>query len=139
MTNITIKTEIWPAVQFIQDLGGKSKPFMRKILSAVGTKGVQAGRKGFKKTLKRRTGNLSKNIIKSLQMNKYMVAIYSRAFDPKNQKFRYGFILAHGSQSRNLPARDWLEPEISNFTQSNEFHSTVQKVLDKEIARINKK
>jgi hypothetical protein len=136
MSTVIVKTEIAEAVKFINGLGGSAKIFTGKALRAVGGKGVSAVKKEYKKTLKKRSGLLYKEVKSSLARDKMAVSVYSRA---QREKVRYGFVLAAGSAARKIEARDWFQPPLERFMQSSEFLATVQKVLDKEVGRLVKK
>jgi hypothetical protein len=130
---ITIKTDIAEPVAMIKRLGGSTKSFTGKILRAVGRGGVSVVKKGYSKHLGKKSGKLKKEIKASLSRDKQTVTIYSRA---TNAGARYGFILAAGSPEHHLASNDWFQSEVARYEQSGEFRDSVQKALDKEVARL---
>lgn len=140
----------------LQGLETYTKWLDSDILRALGTGAARQVKKEY--PFKKRTGALYRSVGAHFAKGKKAIVISAPATDPRNSQ-RYGFILARGATIRPkngktltfdtlgkwmrkhevvIPGRDWIAGPAKSWVES-EKDATIQKVIDKTLARLEKK
>ena len=155
---ISIETDIADAIDVLISLGQKEKSTMRKVLGAVGTDAKNKAKKAYKKAgLEKHSGELYKSIIRKILKNGKEVLISAKARNTRN--IFYGYALAKGSVIRardkdylrfqidgkwrsakevKLKEHDFIEKPVRDYLASTAFKEKFDKVVQKEIDKIEK-
>jgi len=162
---ISIAADVKEGVELLQELNIKKKTISKAILRTVGTGGKQAIRKGYRETLRKRTGKLYKSIRSYVYKNGTKVVFTNDADSGKptskdGRLARYGFMLASGytiqrkdnkplhfqvdgkwvsAMSVRVRPRNWVEPSLMRFVNSHDCEARIDKVLQQQIDRFEKK
>lgn len=155
---ISIEADISDAISLLTAMGKKEKSVMKKILGAIGTDAKNKARKAYRKTgLEKKSGELYKSIIRKVLKNGKEVLISAKARNSKN--IFYGYALAKGSTIRakdksalkfqidgkwitkkevKLKEHDFIETPVRDYLSSTAFKEKLDKVVQKEIDKIEK-
>lgn len=162
---ISIAADVKEGIELLSELNIKKKTISKAILRTVGTGGKQAIRKGYRDTLRKRTGKLYKSIRSYVYKNGTKVVFTNDAdsgkLTSKNGRLaRYGFMLASGytvqrkddkplhfqvngkwvsAMSVRVRPRDWMEPPLVRFVNSHDCEVRIDKALQQQIDRFEKK
>lgn len=162
---ISIAADVKEGVELLQELNIKRKTISKAILRTVGTGGKQAIRKGYRETLRKRTGKLYKSIRSYVYKNGTKVVFTNDADSGKltskdGRVARYGFMLASGytiqrkddkplhfqangkwvsAMSVRVRPRNWVEPSLMRFVNSHACEARIDKALQQQIDRFEKK
>jgi len=153
---IIVEGDITQAKLSLQGLEEYTKYLSADILRALGTGAARQVKKEY--PFRKRTGTLYRSIGAHFTKGKKAIIISAPATDPRNGQ-RYGFILARGATIRPkngktltfdtlgkwmrkhtvvIPGLDWIAGPAKQWVES-EREATVQKVIDKTLARLEKK
>lgn len=155
---ISIQADISESINFLEKLGADRKKTLRRILSGVGSDARNKAKKAYKSSgLNQRSGTLYRSISRKIVSRGQAVMIEAKAQNEKN--IFYGYALTKGSKitapegkslsfqingkwikakSVQLKAHDFIEQPVKRYLDSNAFKVKVDKLVDKEIARIEK-
>ena len=155
---LSIEADISEAISMLTKLGAKEKRTLKKVLSQIGTDAKNKARKAYKSTgLGIGTGELKKSIIRKVLKNGKEVLISAKARNERN--IFYGYALAKGSLIRpknadalhfqidgkwitakevKLKEHDFIVSPVKDYLQSSAFKEKLDKVVQKEIDRIEK-
>ena len=157
---ISIKADIEEAQAFLTELGYQRKSINKALLRAVGTGGRQAIRRNYKSVLKKRTGKLYKEGIKSFVKQNGTAVVFTNNVDSgeKTSKdgrlARYGFMLASGytikpkhgkalmweedgqkffAKKITVKPKDWVEGPIKRYAESMDIKQHLNKAFQKQV------
>lgn len=155
---LSIEADISDAIKMLTELGAKEKRTLKKVLSQIGTDAKNKARKAYKSSgLGKGTGELKKSIIRKVLKNGKEVLISAKARNERN--IFYGYALAKGSTIRpkngealhfqidgkwitvkevKLKEHDFISAPVKDYLQSTAFKEKLDKVIEKEIDRIEK-
>lgn len=155
----SIESDITEPINMLNDLGARKKTMMRRLLSGIGTDAKNKVKKGYKSSgLKKRSGTLYKSISKRVIRSGKAVIIEAKA-QAENNVF-YGYALSKGSEIRakdggyltfqidgkwkkvhsvKLPERNFVEKPVNDYLKSTAYKEKLDKLVQKEIAKIEKK
>jgi hypothetical protein len=154
---ISLETDFSEAMEAFEELDRMSFKIQRSILAGVGSKASSMAKKSYSMSLKKKTGNLYKNIKRVVTRSGNAVIIYSNALS--ENKVRYGFVLSKGTtikakddyltfqidgkwikkKSVRIPERDWIVKPIENYIGSIEYDSQIDRLIQKEVDKLFKK
>lgn len=156
--DLSIEADISDALSMLKSLGANEKRTMKRILSAVGTDAKNKAKKAYKGTgLQKRSGELHKSIIRKVLKGGKEVLISAKARNERN--IFYGYALAKGSVIRprekaalhfqidgkwvtatevRLKPHDFIEAPVRSYLSSTAFKEKLDKLVHKEIERIEK-
>ena len=155
---LSIEADISEPLKMLSALGAKEKSTMRRVLSQIGTDAKNKAKKAYKGTgLEKRTGTLYKSIIRKVLHNGKEVLISAKARNENN--IFYGYALAKGSEIKpknskalhfqidgkwvtasraRLKEHDFIEGPVKDYLASSSFKEKLEKVIDKEVEKIEK-
>lgn len=154
---VEVKSDISDAMNVLEGFD-KERPNIKKhLLGMSGQKTRSKVKKAYNSYLHKRSGNLYKSIHYYLYRNKKaaVVTVHNR-----EDKVRYGYMLTHtydispkngktltfqinGAWKRShgvhITGRDYVEEPANRYLGSQEYRSDLDKKMDKEVARVEKK
>lgn len=152
---VSVKADIKDAMDFFSTLGVSEKTIGKAILRSVGQGGRKAMRKGYNAVLKKRTGTLYRSLKYIVYRNGKTLVFTNDASSGKRTSkdgrvARYGFMLASGytvngtsedgtKWSRTVTPRDFTEGPVGRFMKSNDCENRIDKAIEKQITKIEKK
>ena len=155
---ISVETDFNDALRLFYSLDKEYPKIRRRILSGIGQSAANRSKKSYKGLLQKRSGNLYKSIKKSVVKSGKAVVIYPRAMSDNN--VRYGFPLAKGSliqakgdnyltfqvngkwvkkKQVQIGSHDFVEGPIMKYIGSQDYNNQIDKLMDKEIKKLEKK
>ena len=158
---ISAEADIYQSLNLIEGLNEKDALALKKgIVRTMGSKTATAVRKGYRKSLNVRSGNLRKSIRSSMSKKSNNVyAVISPKARASNQVF-YGYALSKGStisakngkvlkfqidgkwitkHSVTLPQRSWFLPSAREYLNSPQHRKDIDRYVEKRIATLEKK
>ena len=154
---IEVKSDITNAMNTLDGFEKERPAVKRHLLGMSGQKTRSKVKKAYNSYLNKRSGNLYKSIHYYLYRNKKAAAVtVHNPGDP----VRYGFMLTHSyditpkngkvltfqvngawkrAHSVHIRGRNYVEEPANRYLNSAEYRSDLDKKMDKEVARIEKK
>lgn len=152
---VSVKADVDEALKFFENLSVSEKTISKAILRSVGQGGRKAMRKGYNAVLNKRTGKLYKSLQYKVYRNGKTLVFTNDADSGKRTAkdgriARYGFMLASGytierttksgeKVSITVKPRDFAEGPIDRFMRSQDCDERIEKAIDKQITKIEKK
>ena len=154
---ITVNADIKEAMNVLEGFD-KERPNIKKhLLGMSGQKTRSKVKKAYNSYLHKRSGNLYKSIHYYLYRNKKAAVV---TVHNKEDKVRYGYMLTHSydvapkngkvltfqingawkrSHGWHNEGKNYVEEPAERYLNSQEYRSDLDKKMDKEVARIEKK
>lgn len=155
---LSIEADISKPLKMLSELGAKEKRTLRRVLSAIGTDAKNKARKAYRGNgLRKVSGELNRSIIRKMLKSGQEVLISAKARNERN--IFYGYALAKGSliRARNADAlrfqidgkwitkqevklseHDFIVSPVRDYLSSTAFREKLDKVIQREIDRIEK-
>ena len=154
---ITVQADIQEAADLLDGFDKERPKILKNLLRTSGQKTRSKVKKSYNSYLHRQTGDLYRTIRYYMYRNGRAAVVTAHR---KDDKVRYGFMLAHGydikpkgdkpltyqingawkrSWGHHVNARDFIEEPGNRYLNSSEYDSDLEKKMEKEVARIEKK
>lgn len=154
---IEVKSDITNAMNTLDGFDKERPAIKRHLLGMSGQKTRSKVKKAYNSYLNKRSGNLYKSIHYYLYRNKKAAVV---TVHNKGDKVRYGYMLTHSydvapkngkvltfqvngawkrSHGFHITGKDYVEEPANRYLNSQEYRSDLDKKMDKEVARIEKK
>lgn len=155
---ISIEAELNEVMSFFDGLNKDRRAVRKNLLRTVAQKGKTKSKKAYSSVLHKKTGDLYRSIRYYLKSGGKAAVVTAHK---KDDPVRYGFMLAHGYQSsakngkyltfqigdkwirkeqvKRVEPRDFVEGPVMNYVHGPEVESDLEKKLQKEIERIDKR
>lgn len=154
---LSIQADLSEAMEAFKDLEERMPKIQRSMLAGIGSKAASFAKKRYSMELKKRSGNLYKNLKRVVTKRGDAVVIYSKAIS--ENKISYGFVLAKGAiieakdgnlkfqingkwitkKKVEIKPRDWLVKPVDQFIGSNDYHAQIDRLIQKEVDKLFKK
>lgn len=157
MSFISVESQVSGAKELIKGMDISAKTIERKVLSSLATGARTEARRGYRSLLKKRSGNLYKNIIKYRdRRGNYVISA-----NGKNENgYKYGYALAHGFtitpkndefltfkigdrwvklKEVTVQPRDFVESPVRKYLNSPASNERAEKVVQREIQKLEEK
>ena len=154
---ISVKADITEAMDTLEGYDKNRKTIKKNLLKMSGRKAKSKVKKAYGSYLHKNSGTLYKSVRTYTYRNgsKQVVTAHN-----KEDKYRYGFALAHGydvepknaktltfqidgkwyhSNHVHVDARDWVEEPGQRYLNSNEYRQDLDTQLQKEIDKIDRR
>lgn len=162
---VSVKADVDEALRFFENLNVSEKTISKAILRSVGQGGRKAMRSGYNAVLKKRTGKLYKSLMYKVYRNGKTLVFTNNADSGKRTAkdgriARYGFMLASGytieakkgdyltfningkwmkKESVTVTPRDFADTPVNRFLKSQDCDDRIEKAVQKQITKIEKK
>lgn len=154
---ITVKADIQEATDTLEGYERNRKSIKKSLLKMSGRKTKSKVKKSFGSYLHKRSGNLYRSVKTYTYYNGKAQVVTAHK---KEDKYRYGFALAHGydvepknsktltfqidgkwfrSHHVHVDARDWVEEPGQRYLNSQEYRTDLDTQLQKEVDKIDRR
>lgn len=155
---ISIETDFKDILEIFEEIKGASPKIQRSILAGLGSRAVSLIKKSYASSLKKRSGNLYKDIKRRVTRQGDAVVISSNTHAANG--VMYGFALAKGvtitarkanyltfkiddkwikAKSVRLLPRDWVSGPVESFIDSADYDNRIDMLIEREIKKLQKK
>jgi len=155
---ISVETEVKEALAVFSEIENASHKIQRSILAGLGSKAASIIKKNYANSLRKKSGNLYKDMKKKVTTRGDAVVVSSNALS--ENKVRYGYVLAAGTtietkngnyltfkidgkwirkKSVTIPSRDWVAKPVETFIDSSEYKAQIDNLIEREIKKLRKK
>jgi hypothetical protein len=157
-TFLSVQSEVKEAMKSFEELEKYTPKIQRSLLAGIGSRVKTIIKKDYMRHLKINTGNLYQDI-KRMVVKRGNAVVITTTARGQNNAF-YGHAQAQGSTIRSktsgglifkiddkwirkhevkLPERDWFEQPASSYIGSPAYHKQIEKLVDREIKKLEKK
>ena len=154
---ITVKSDIKEATDTLEGYEKNRTTIKKNLLKMSGRKAKSKIKKSFGSYLHKRSGNLYKSVRTYTYRNGKAQVVTAHN---KDDKYRYGFALAHGydsvpknsktltfqidgkwvrSYGVHVEGRDWVEEPGERYLNSQEYRTDLDTQLQKEVDKIDRR
>lgn len=155
---ISVETDFEDTLNFLKGLDKEYPKIRRRMLTGIGSTAANKSKQAYRGLLQKRTGSLYRSIKRSVVKSGKAVVIYPRA--KSSNGVAYGFPLAKGStieakkedyltfqvngrwvkkKQVKVQSHDFVEGPVMKFVDSKDYRDRMDKLLAKEIAKLEKK